>query len=228
MKCQEIRDSFLGFFAERGHLIMPGAPLVTDDPTTLFTVAGMQPYIAAFRGEEKPPPHGWPAFKCARMGDLERVGAPPPSRISSRCSATSHSAITSSRAPSVRLEVRRGCAGHPARDLWITVFQDDDEAERLWHEHIGVPLQRIVRLGREELVAAGALGGAVRPLPTSTSTSGRVLAAADPTAAPPASATVSSSCGTWSSRCTPRPRTGHSPSYLRRGWTPAWALSAWR
>ena len=50
MKCQAIRDSFLGFFEERGHLIMPSAPLITDDPTTLFTVAGMQPYIAAFRG----------------------------------------------------------------------------------------------------------------------------------------------------------------------------------
>ncbi|MCD6359886.1 MAG: hypothetical protein J7M38_03410, partial [Armatimonadetes bacterium] len=55
MKCQQIRESFLGYFEDRGHLVMPSAPLVLDDPTTFFTTAGMQPYIRAFRGEEAPP-----------------------------------------------------------------------------------------------------------------------------------------------------------------------------
>ncbi len=152
MKCQEIRDSFLGFFAERGHLIVPSAPLVTDDPTTLFTVAGMQPYIAAFRGEEKPPaPRVASIQKCARMGDLERVGR----------SATHHTFFEMLGNFSFGDYFKQGAIeyaweyivhvlGIPREDLWITVFQDDDEAERLWHEHIGVPRERIMRLGRGE------------------------------------------------------------------------------
>jgi len=152
MKCQAIRDSFLGFFEERGHLIMPSAPLITDDPTTLFTVAGMQPYIAAFRGEARPPaPRVVSNQKCARMGDLELVGR----------SATHHTIFEmlgnfsfgdyfKEGAIELAWEYVVDVLGIPRDDLWITVFEDDDEAERVWHEHIGVPIERIVRLGRGE------------------------------------------------------------------------------
>ncbi len=152
MKCQEIRDSFLDFFEERGHLIMPSAPLVTDDPTTLFTVAGMQPYIAAFRGEERPPaPRVVSNQKCARMGDLERVGR----------SATHHTFFEMLGNFSFGDYFKEGAIefaweyvvdvlGIPRDDLWITVFEDDDQAEEIWHKDIGVPFERIVRLGRSE------------------------------------------------------------------------------
>ena len=152
MKCQEIRDSFLGYFEERGHLIMPSAPLVTDDPTTLFTVAGMQPYIPAFRGEERPPaPRVVSNQKCARMGDLERVGR----------SATHHTFFEMLGNFSFGDYFKQGAIefaweyvvdvlGIPRDDLWITVFEDDDQAEEIWHRTIGVPMERIVRLGRGE------------------------------------------------------------------------------
>ncbi|MFP4249158.1 MAG: alanine--tRNA ligase [Armatimonadota bacterium] len=152
MKCQQIRDSFLGFFEERGHLILPSTPLVTDDPTTLFTVAGMQPFIGAFRGEEKPPaPRVATNQKCARMGDLERVGR----------SATHHTFFEmlgnfsfgdyfKREAIEYAWEYVVDVLGIDPADLWITVFTDDDEAERIWHEQIGVPIDRIVRLGRGE------------------------------------------------------------------------------
>ncbi|MGD9496636.1 MAG: alanine--tRNA ligase [Armatimonadota bacterium] len=152
MKCQQIRDSFLSFFEERGHLIMPSAPLVTNDPTTLLTVAGMQPYIAAFRGEERPPaPRVASNQKCARMGDLDRVGR----------SATHHTFFEMLGNFSFGDYFKQGAIeyaweyivdvlGIPRDDLWITVFEDDDEAEAIWHHRIGVPLARIVRLGRGE------------------------------------------------------------------------------
>ncbi len=152
MKCQEIRDSFLGFFEERGHRIMPSAPLVTDDPTTLFTVAGMQPYIAAFRGEERPPaPRVASNQKCARMGDLERVGR----------SATHHTFFEMLGNFSFGDYFKQGAIefaweyvvdvlGIPPERLWITVYTDDDESEEIWNKQIGVPLERIVRLGRGE------------------------------------------------------------------------------
>ncbi|MFW5867255.1 MAG: alanine--tRNA ligase, partial [Armatimonadota bacterium] len=152
MKCQQIRESFLGFFEERGHLILPSTPLLTDDPTTLFTVAGMQPFVGAFRGEEKPPaPRVATNQKCARMGDLERVGR----------SATHHTFFEmlgnfsfgdyfKREAIEFAWEYVVEVLGISPDDLWITVFTDDDEAERIWHEQIGVPMDRIVRLGRGE------------------------------------------------------------------------------
>ncbi len=152
MKCQQIRDSFLGFFEDRGHLILPSAPLVTNDPTTLFTVAGMQPFIDAFRGEQKPPaPRVVTNQKCARMGDLENVGR----------SATHHTFFEMLGNFSFGDYFKREAIEFawdyvvnvleiPTEDLWITVYTDDDQAEEIWHSHIGVPMDRIMRLGRGE------------------------------------------------------------------------------
>jgi len=152
MKCQDIRDSFLGFFEERGHLVMPSAPLVLDDPTTLFTTAGMQPYIRAFRGEETPPAQTVVSIqKCARMGDLENVGR----------SAMHHTFFEMLGNFSFGGYFKEGAIKFAweyvtevlkidREPLWITVFESDDEAENIWHKQIGIPMDRIVRLGRDE------------------------------------------------------------------------------
>jgi len=152
MKCQEIRESFLGFFEERDHLVMPSAPLVLDDPSSLFTSAGMQPYIMAFRGEESPPAARVASNqKCARMGDLERVGR----------SAQHHTFFEMLGNFSFGDYFKQGAIGYaweyvtevlelPREELWITVFEDDDEAGDIWHKRMGVPVERIVRLGRGE------------------------------------------------------------------------------
>ncbi len=150
MKCQEIRDSFLGYFEDRGHLVMPSAPLITDDPTTLFTVAGMQPYIGAFRGEERPPaPRVVSNQKCARMGDLERVGhSPTHHTFFEMLGNFSFGDYFKQGAIEFAWEYVVDVLGIPREDLWITVFEDDDESERIWNDQIGVPIERIVRLGR--------------------------------------------------------------------------------
>ncbi|MGC9319487.1 MAG: alanine--tRNA ligase, partial [Armatimonadota bacterium] len=152
MKCQEIRDSFLGFFEDRGHRIMPSAPLVTDDPTTLFTVAGMQPYIKAFRGEESPPaPRVVSNQKCARMADLERVGRSPTHHTFFEMLGNfSFGDYFKQGAIDFAWEYVVDVLGIPPEDLWITVFTEDDESEAIWNQRIGVPIERIVRLGRGE------------------------------------------------------------------------------
>jgi alanyl-tRNA synthetase len=152
MKCQQIRDSFLGYFEERGHLILPSAPLVTDDPTTLFTVAGMQPFIGAFRGEEKPPAARVATNqKCARMGDLERVGRSPTHHTFFEMLGNfSFGDYFKREAIEFAWEYVVDVLQIPTDRLWITVFTDDDQAEEIWNKHIGVPIERIVRLGRSE------------------------------------------------------------------------------
>ncbi len=152
MKCQEIRDSFLGFFAERGHLVMPSAPLVLDDPTTLFTVAGMQPYIRAFRGEEQPPaPRVVSNQKCARMNDLELVGRSTMHHTFFEMLGNfSFGDYFKEGAIEFAWEYVTEVLGLPREELWITVFENDDEAEDIWHKRLGVPVERIVRLGRGE------------------------------------------------------------------------------
>ena len=77
MKAQEIRDTYLSFFAERGHKIVPSASLVPSvhDPSVLLTTAGMQPFKPYFLGREKPPaPRLADVQKCFRTTDIEEVG----------------------------------------------------------------------------------------------------------------------------------------------------------
>jgi len=151
---QQLRDLFLGYFRDRGHLVMPSAPLVLNDPTTLFTSAGMQPYMACFRGEETPPaPRVASVQKCARMGDLDNVG-----RVS-RYHTFFEMLGNFSFADYFKKEsIEWGWEfvtdpqflGLDPADLWITIFETDDEAFDLWHRHIGVPADRIARFDRKE------------------------------------------------------------------------------
>ena len=75
MHADEIRRSFLDFFKDRGHLLQPSAPLVTDDPALLFTIAGMVPFKSFFLGQRRPPASRMVSCQlCYRTNDLERVG----------------------------------------------------------------------------------------------------------------------------------------------------------
>ena len=77
MKTDEIREAYLSFFEERGHLRVPSASLIPapEDTSTLLTIAGMQPFKPYFRGDEAPPsPRLTSCQKCFRTPDIEQVG----------------------------------------------------------------------------------------------------------------------------------------------------------
>ena len=153
MTVQQLRETFLNFFAERGHLIRPSAPLVLhDDPTSFFTSAGMQPYMAAFRGlEPAPAPRVVSIQKCTRTGDIEGVG------LFNRYHTFfemlgnfSFGDYFKQGAIDFAWEFFSDVLQLPTENLWFTVFTTDDEAEEIWHKRIGIPRDRILRFGRED------------------------------------------------------------------------------
>ncbi|MFQ5810986.1 MAG: alanine--tRNA ligase, partial [Armatimonadota bacterium] len=145
-----MRETFLGFFEEREHLIRPSVPLLSPDPTTLFTSAGMQPYMDAFCGHAAPPaPRVASCQKCARTSDIELIGRT--ARHESffeMLGNFSFGDYFKEGAIDLAWELFVDVLGLPKDDLWITVYEDDDEAADIWHTRIGVPREKIGRLGR--------------------------------------------------------------------------------
>ena len=161
MTSDEIRERYLSFFEERGHLRIP-RPRWCPPRTTasvLLTVAGMQPLKPYFLGRETPPAPRLTAARSAFARSTSRTSATPPATSrSSRCSATSRSAPTSSsEAIEFAWELSREVFGFAAEDIWVTVFEGDEElglgpdeeAIELWRA-VGVPRERIVGCPRSE------------------------------------------------------------------------------
>jgi len=150
---QEIRQLFLGFFEERGHLVRPSAPLVLrDDATSLFTSAGMQPYMAVYRGEEARPAPRWTSIqKCSRTNDIDGVGIH--NRYATFFEMLGNFALGDyfkEGAIDFAWELFNDVLKLPRERLWFTVFTDDDETEEIWHKRIGIPRERILRFGRSD------------------------------------------------------------------------------
>src|SRR5436190_11763623 len=98
MKSSEIREAYLSYFEGKGHMRRPSASLVPSvyDPSVLLTTAGMQPLKPYFLGQEEPPHTRLTTCqRCFRTTDIDEVGSTARTSPSSRCSATSASAITS-------------------------------------------------------------------------------------------------------------------------------------
>ncbi len=152
MTANELRRAFLGFFAERGHTVVPSASLIPHDPDLLFTVAGMVPFKPYFLGEEAAPyARATTVQKCVRVNgkddDLEEVG-----RDNSHLSFFemlgnfSFGDYFKSEAIPMAWDMVTNLFGIDPELLWITVHSDDDEAEQLWIEQAGVRPDRIQRL----------------------------------------------------------------------------------
>lgn len=164
MRANELRRTFTGFFADRGHTVVPSASLIPHDPSLLFTVAGMVPFKSYFVGEEAPPwPRATSVQKCVRAGgkqnDLDEVG-----RTSRHLSFFEMMGNFSfgdyfkeKAIPWAWELVTEGFGLDPER-LWVTVHLTDDEAEEIWRDQVGVPAERIQRLDEDNFWRMGETG----------------------------------------------------------------------
>ncbi|GAU66075.1 putative alanyl-tRNA synthetase [Streptomyces sp. NBRC 110611] len=157
MESAEIRRRWLRFFEERGHTVVPSASLIADDPTLLLVNAGMVPFKPYFLGEVKPPyKTATSVQKCVRTPDIEEVGKTTRhGTFFQMCGNFSFGDYFKEGAIKHAWELLTssqddGGYGLDPERLWITVYLDDDEAERIWHEVVGVPKERIQRLGKKE------------------------------------------------------------------------------
>jgi len=152
MDSAEIRTRFLTFFADRGHQVISSASLILDDPTLLFVNAGMVPFKPYFLGEAPPPyPTATSVQKCVRTLDIEEVGKTTRHASFFQMAGNfSFGDYFKSRAIPYAWELLTGSSadggfGFPEDLLWVTVYDDDDEAIDIWHRGVGVPLERIQR-----------------------------------------------------------------------------------
>jgi len=152
----QLRSAFTSFFAERGHTVVPSASLIPHDPTVLFTVAGMVPFKPYFVGDEVPPyKRAASSQKCARAGgkhnDLDDVGRTKRHLVFFEMLGNfSFGDYFKSDAIPWSWELVTEAFGFDGDRLWITVHESDDEAEAIWHEQVGVPMERIQRLGDKD------------------------------------------------------------------------------
>lgn len=157
MESAEIRTRFLKFFADRGHQVVPSASLLLDDPTLLFVNAGMVPFKPYFLGEAPPPyPRATSVQKCVRTLDIEEVGKTTRHASFFQMAGNfSFGDYFKSQAIPFAWELltaptSAGGYAFPEDKLWVTVYDDDDEAIEMWHREAGLPYERIQRRGPKD------------------------------------------------------------------------------
>ncbi|WP_018460975.1 alanine--tRNA ligase [Thermus oshimai] len=157
MRTAEIREAYLSFFEEKGHLRLPSFSLVPEnDPSLLFTSAGMAPLKPYFLGER--PIFGGKEWRrvttcqeCLRVGDIENVGRT--ARHNTYFEMLGNFSFGDYFKKEAILWAWEFLTERLRLDpnrLWVTVFQDDDEAYAIWRDLVGVPEERIGRFGEEE------------------------------------------------------------------------------
>lgn len=153
MTAAEIRTAFLKFFESKGHPIVASSPVVPqDDPTLLFTNAGMNQFKDNFLGLDKSLRRATTAQKCIRAGgkhnDLDNVGYTARHHTFFEMLGNfSFGDYFKREAIAWAWELLTKVYKLPAERLWVTVYIEDDEAYDIWNKEIGVPAERIVRIG---------------------------------------------------------------------------------
>ncbi|KAG2610481.1 hypothetical protein PVAP13_4KG193000 [Panicum virgatum] len=147
-----IRRQFLEFYAARGHKILPSSSLVPDDPTVFLTIAGMLQFKPIFLGKEpRRVPCATTSQKCIRTNDIENVGRTARHQTFFEMLGNfSFGDYFKKEATAWAWELATKEYGLPAERLWISVFEDDDEAFDIWHNEVGVPKEHIKRMGAED------------------------------------------------------------------------------
>ena len=157
MKTAEIRRRWLDYFASKDHEIVPSASLISEDPTLMFTVAGMVPFIPYMTGLVPAPyKRATSVQKCVRTLDIEEVGKTTRhgtffqmngnfsfgDYFKKEAIAYAWEFLTSSQA--------KGGLEIDPELLWVTVYQDDDESIKIWRDVANVPLERIQKRGMKD------------------------------------------------------------------------------
>lgn len=154
MKSAEIREAFLRFFEEQGHTRVPSSSLVpNNDPTLLFTNAGMNQFKDCFLGQEKRAyTRATSSQKCVRAGgknsDLENVGYTARHHTFFEMLGNfSFGDYFKKDAINFAWTFLTGVLKLPKDKLWVTVYASDDEAYDIWTQDVGVPAERMIRIG---------------------------------------------------------------------------------
>ncbi|MFF9562295.1 alanine--tRNA ligase [Leifsonia sp. NPDC014704] len=156
MQTAEIHRRWLDFFAQRGHTVVPSASLVSDDPSLLFTVAGMVPFVPYLTGVVPAPfPRATSVQKCIRTLDIDEVGKTPRhGTFFQMCGNFSFGDYFKEQAITFAWELLTtseddGGLGFDPKDLWVTVYEEDDEAREIWERVSTLPADRIQGLGKD-------------------------------------------------------------------------------
>jgi alanyl-tRNA synthetase len=157
MDSAEIRRRFLGHFEANGHHVVPSAPLPFEDPNLLFINAGMVQFVPYFVGQQAPPwPRATSIQKCIRTQDIDEVGKTTRHNTFFQMNGNfSFGDYFKDRAIQLAWDLSTksladGGFGLDGDRIWATVYLDDDEGIDIWHNQIGLPLERIVRRGMDD------------------------------------------------------------------------------
>jgi len=157
LQTAEIRRRWLDFFEGKGHTVVPSASLISEDPSLLFTVAGMVPFIPYLSGlVPSPYSRATSVQKCLRTLDIEEVGKTTRHGTFFQMNGNfSFGDYFKKEAVAFAWEFLTGskdagCLGLDPQLLWVTVFQDDEETIAIWREVADIPLERIQRRGMKD------------------------------------------------------------------------------
>lgn len=148
----DLREKFLEFFESKNHKRMPSASLVPDDPSILLTIAGMVPFKPYFLGKSVPPSlRMTTSQKCVRTNDLDNVGRT--ARHHTFFEMLGNFSVGDYFKKEVipwSWEFLTKVLEIPEEKLWISVYEEDDDAFNIWHNNVGIPVERIKRMGKED------------------------------------------------------------------------------
>ena len=157
MLTAEIRRRWLDYFASKDHEIVPSASLISEDPTLMFTVAGMVPFIPYMTGLVPAPyKRATSVQKCVRTLDIDEVGKTTRHGTFFQMNGNfSFGDYFKREAISYAWEFLTssqdsGGLGFDPESLWVTVYKDDDESIKLWREEANIPLDRIQKRGMKD------------------------------------------------------------------------------
>jgi len=157
METSEIRRRFLQYFEDRGHTVVPSAPLPSPDPNLLFNVAGMAQFVPYFVGQQTPPyPRATSVQKCVRTLDIDEVGKTTRHGTFFQMNGNfSFGDYFKDKAIEYAWELvtkpqNEGGYGFDESVLYASVYYEDDEAIDIWKRVAGLPDDRIVRLGMKD------------------------------------------------------------------------------